>query len=291
MAPSPVILADPPIPPEPIGLIAAGGRLPVLVAEGMRQAGHPVYAIGLSGQYEPSICDLCDRFGEVGAMRLGSWGKRLSRMGVRHAVMVGKVDKAKLMHSWRTIIRNRPDTTSLGLWVKLRRDRRSHIILNAIAERLAADGVQLIDSTTHISDHLAEVGCMTRREPTLGQRADIDLGWPILLQLLGLDVGQAIAVRERDVIAVEAVEGTDRMIERCDELMPAPGWTLLKGARAGHDRRSDVPVIGPDTIHTMHRCGGRCVAVAAGDVIILDKPETLRIADELGIAVVGMPQA
>ncbi|HYE01628.1 MAG TPA: LpxI family protein, partial [Phycisphaerales bacterium] len=106
-----------------------------------------------------------------------------------------------------------------------------------------------------------------------------------------LDIGQAIAVRERDVIAVEAVEGTDRMIERVGHLCRTPGWTLCKGARAGHDRRSDVPTVGLQTIENLHRHGGRCLALAAGDVIMLDKPEMLDLADRLGIAIVGVPQA
>jgi hypothetical protein len=107
--------------------------------------------------------------------------------------------------------------------------------------------------------------------------------------MLRLDVGQAIVIRSRDVIAVEAVEGTDRMLERAGSLCASGNWTLLKGARAGHDRRADVPVIGPDTIEKMHKHGGRCIALAAGDVIIIDKAKTLELADRLGIAVIGLP--
>jgi DUF1009 family protein len=90
------------------------------------------------------------------------------------------------------------------------------------------------------------------------------------------------------VIAVEAVEGTDRMIARAGELCRSGGWCLLKAARAGHDRRSDVPTVGPDTIRNMHRAGGRVLALAAGDVIIVDKSQSLALADRLGIAVVGI---
>src|SRR5690606_24181217 len=139
-----------------------------------------------------------------------------------------------------------------------------------------------------IPDHLASLGVMTDRHPTARQRADIELGWPLLVEMLRLDIGQSMAVREGDVIAVEAVEGTDRMIERAGQLRASGGWTLLKAARVGHDRRSDVPTIGPDTIHNLHRAGGRCIAVAADDVIIIDKPETIRLADKLGVAIVGI---
>lgn len=286
----PVILPDPPEPPTPLGLIAGGGQLPLLVAKGMKSMGHPVRCLGLAGQFEPELRDLCDDFSEVGALRFNSWGKRLKAMGVEYAVMVGQVDKARMMHSWATIIRNTPDLRALWMFQKLRRDRRSHLILASIADELAKDGVDLIDSTAHISDHLATSGTMTRCKPSNRQRTDIQLGWPLLQEMLRLDIGQAIAVRGGDVVAVEAVEGTDRMIKRCGELCRSGGWTLLKGARAGHDRRSDVPTIGPTTIQNLHDNGGRCIALSAGDVIIIDKPQTLELADRLGVSVVGIPQ-
>jgi len=288
-AAAPVILPDPPPPPEPMGLIAAGGRLPIIVARGMRERGHPVRCLGLSGQYDAELPGLCDQFAEVGALRLGRWGRRLRGLGVSFAVMVGRVDKARIMHSWTQILRNRPDLRTARVWFRLSRDRRSHIILSSIADELARDGVHLIDSTAHIPDHLASTGLMTRTQPTPRQRTDIAMGWPILMEMLRLDIGQAISVRESDVVAVEAVEGTDRMIKRSGELCRSAGWTLLKGARAGHDRRADVPTVGPDTVRRMHEAGGRCIALASGDVIIIDKPDTLALADELGIAMLGVP--
>lgn len=288
---APVILPDPPPPPEPLGLIAGAGQLPRLVAQGMIDAGHTVRGVGFVNQYDAELPNLCESFREVGALRLGEWGRKLRGLGVRYAVMVGRVDKAKIMHSWVTILRNRPDFRTTKLWISNTRDRRSHNILRTVAEELVKDGVQLIDSTAHIADHLANPGPMTNTKPTPRQDADIELAWPILQRLLSLDVGQAITVRGGDTIAVEAVEGTDRMIARSGELCRAGGWTLLKGARANHDRRADVPTIGPDTIRNMHKHGGRCIGLAAGDVIIIDKPQTLALADELGVAVVGLTPA
>ncbi len=289
--PAPVILTDPPEAPTPMGLIAGGGRLPVLVAQGMIEAGHPVRCIGFAGQFDPELRTICEELREVGAMRLGGWRKALQKLGVHHAVMVGRVDKAHMMHSWGTIIRNVPDLVSLRLWFRLRKDRRSHLILSAIADHLASSGIELIDSTAHIQSHLSSAGVMTLKQPTAGQRADAEFGWAMLKEILRLDVGQAIAVRERDVIAVEAIEGTDRMIERAGQLCKNPGWTLLKGARVGHDRRSDVPTIGCETIRKVYEAKGRCIAIASGDVIMIDKPETIRLADELGVAIIGLSQA
>jgi UDP-2,3-diacylglucosamine hydrolase len=262
------ILPDPPPPPTAIGLIAGGGRLPIIVAEGLRDAGHPVHGLGLARQYDHELPPLCASFHEVGLMRIGSWARILIGLGVRHAIMVGKVDKAKIMHDPLRMIRHIPDVRTALAWYRLSRgpragDRRSHAVLAAIADELDKAGVQLIDSTVPIPDQLAAAGVMTARQPTPEQRADIEFVWPLLTEVLRLDIGQAIAVRDRDVIAVEAVEGTDRMIERVGQVCRATGWTLVKGARAGHDRRSDVPTVGVNTLQMMHGQGGRCLALAA----------------------------
>lgn len=283
------ILPDPPPPPTPIGLIAGGGRLPVLIAESLRSAGHPVHTLGLARQFEPELPGLSTTFKEVPLLRVGGWARHLRRRGVRHAIMVGRVDKARFMHDpWR-YVRNIPDLRTIIAWYKhLRHDRRSHAILTAIAEELDRNGVSLMDSTSPIPNQLAEPGVMTRTRPSHDQAADIEFVWPMLGELLRLDIGQSLAVRERDVLAVEAVEGTDRMIQRVGSICRATGWTLCKGSRAGHDRRSDVPTVGLRTIETLHANGGRCLALAAGDVIMIDRREMIDLADRLGIAIVGV---
>jgi len=284
------ILADPPPPPMPVGVIAGGGRLPVLIARSLAERGHEVHGLGLSRQYDADMPKYCDSFEEAPLLRIGAWGSSLRRRGCRHAIMVGRVDKSKLMHDpWR-LVRNIPDARTLSAWFRrLRHDRRSYAVLAAIAEELDRDGVSLIDSTAPIPDQMAAAGVMTRTQPTREQAADIEFVWPLLTELLRLDVGQALTVRERDVLAVEAVEGTDRMIDRTGSLCKCGGWTMCKGMRAGHDRRSDVPTVGVQTIQNMHLAGGGCLAVAAGDVIMVDRKELLELADRLKIAVVGVP--
>jgi len=282
------ILPVPPDPPARMGLIGAGGRLPIMVATGMREMGYSVHCVGLRGAYDPDLPGLCDEFTVASPLRLGSWCRALRRFRVGHAVMVGRIDKAAFAYNWWTILRNTPDLRAAKIWLGLRGDRRSHRLLASVAVELARDGVQLIDSTVPIQSHMATAGVMTLQQPTSAQRTDIEFGWPILLEMLRLDIGQAIAVRAGDVIAVEAVEGTDRMIERAGRLCRGGGWTLMKGARAGHDRRADVPTIGPDTIKALAQAGGKCIAVSAGDVIIVDKPETVALADKLGVAIVGV---
>lgn len=275
-----------------MGLIAGGGGLPMLIAKNLRAAGHPVHGLGLAGQFDNDLPNLCSTFREVGVLRMGSWGKALSRLGVHHAIMVGKVDKARLMYDpWRAI-KNVPDVTTMRVWYRhLRKDRRSHALLAAVAGELDRWGVILLDSTAPIPDELSDQGVMTRQQPSPEQWADIEFAWPTLAELLRLDIGQSVAVRDRDVIAVEAVEGTDRMIERAGRLCRMKGWTLCKAARLGHDRRADVPTIGVNTIRTLHAAGAGCLALSAAEVIMLEKTEVIRLADKLGIAIVGVQPA
>jgi DUF1009 family protein len=286
------VLPEPPPPPTAIGLIAGGGQLPIVIAKSLSKAGHPVHGLGLSKQWEPELPGLCASFQEVGLLKVGGWGRALAKLGVRHAIMVGKVDKAKMMHDPFRLLRYIPDWRTLVAWYKhLRHDKRSHAVLSAIALELDRCGVTLLDSTAPIPDEMSTPGVMTQTQPTKEQRADIDFAWPILQQMLSLDVGQSMAVRERDTMAVEAVEGTDRMIERVGQLCRRKGWTLVKAARAGHDRRSDVPTVGLNTIENLAKNGAGCLALAAGEVIMLDKRKMIARADELGISIVGVTAA
>jgi DUF1009 family protein len=273
---------------KPMGLIAGQGRLPLLVARGMKQSGARVCCVGLRDQYDLQLPSLCDSFGDVGLVRIGRWIKLFRSWNVTQAVMVGGVSKKRMHDRWR-IFRQIPDWRAMRLWYRhLRHDRRNATVLAAVADELQRNGITLIDSTTYIMDHLATAGVMTRTQPRSEHRADIDFGWPLLSKAVELDIGQSMAVRDRDVIAVEAVEGTDAMIQRAGELCNTRGWTLLKSAKAEHDMRADVPTIGLATIERAAKAGCGCIAVGAGRVILVDKPAVLTAADERRIAIVGM---
>lgn len=274
--------------PRNLGLIAGNGRLPLLVARGMKDAGNRVTCVGLRDQYDLQLPQFVHDFHQVGFLRIGQWCRILRRARVTEAVMVGGVNKKRMHERWR-LFRQLPDWRAAVLWYRhLRHDRRNAAVLRAVAEELQRNGITLIDSTTYIKDQLAEEGVMTRTQPTAAQGGDIDFGWPLLTQTVELDIGQSMAVRDRDVIAVEAVEGTDAMIERAGTLCSKGGWTLLKTAKREHDMRSDVPTIGLATIERAAKAGCGCIALGAGRVILVDKPAVLAAADEKRIAVVGV---
>jgi DUF1009 family protein len=271
-----------------LGLIAGQGRLPILVARGMKAAGATICCVGLRDQFDDDLPGACDIFRRAGIVQIGRWIRILRRAGVDQAVMVGRVEKAR-MHDPLRLIRQMPDWRAINIWYRrLRHDRRNAALLAAVADELAASGITIIDSTTYIPDHLAAPGTMGAIEPAAQAQADIDFGWPLLEKIVNLDIGQSIAVRDRDVIAVEAVEGTDGLIERAGALCRARGWTLLKTSRPDHDMRADVPTIGVDTVEKVASARGRCIAVGAGRVILIDKPRVIEAADRARVALVGV---
>jgi len=277
-------------PAAKMGLIAGGGVLPKLQAQGMRQAGCQVICVGLSGQYDADMPELCDQFKEVGVLRPGQWTRTFRKWGVDRAVMVGEVRKHHLSYAslWK-LFSKLPDRHALDLWFRvLRHDRRSQTGLAALADKLQKQGLTLIETTQYIPDHLATLGVMGQVQPNPQQQADIEFGWSILMGLNELQVGQALAIKDRDVLAVEAIEGTAAMIERAGQHCSKGGWTLLKGADPSKDKRFDVPFVGAKTIEQMKEAGCKCLAVTAGSVILAEKPGFLKRCDEAGIAVVGL---
>ncbi|HPC93742.1 MAG TPA: UDP-2,3-diacylglucosamine diphosphatase LpxI [Sedimentisphaerales bacterium] len=271
-----------------IGLIAGGGRLPFMVACGAKAAGRRVVCVGLAGYVDPALAQEVDVFYEVAIARPGSWIRRLRRHGVTDTIMVGTVTKSHLFTP-RRILRYIPDWRAFRIyyWRLRGRTKQTDVILTALADELATGGIRLEDSTMYCEQYLADSGVMTKHQPSAQVQSDIAFGWPLAKQLGQMDIGQAIAVREREVIAVEAIEGTAEMIRRAGQFCKAGGWTLIKTAKPQQDPRFDVPCVGPDTIESLAANGAVCLAIEAGKTIVIDKPQTIALADRLGICIIG----
>ncbi|MBN2270399.1 MAG: UDP-2,3-diacylglucosamine diphosphatase LpxI, partial [Sedimentisphaerales bacterium] len=237
---------------------------------------------------ERSLADEVDTFYTAGVARPGAWIRRLKKHGVTSAIMVGRVAKKKLFTPWR-IARFLPDWRALRIyyWRLRGASKLSHKLLAALADELASGGIILEDSTMYCKEHLATKGVMTAKGPHAATSADIEFGWEMVKKLADLGIGQAIAVKEQEVIAVEAMEGTAAMIERAGGLCQSGKWTLLKAAKPDQDMRFDVPCVGPETIRNLAENGSRCLVVEADRTIIIDKPETVALANKLGITILG----
>lgn len=271
----------------PVGLIAGSGRLPFLVAQGMRQTGRPVIIAALSALASPRLKDQADQFRWSSLVRPSGWIKLFRSHGVHEVVMVGGVRKRE-MFSPLAVLRYIPDLMAIRLWYStVRNDRRDNSILLSIADELRKERIELVSSVKYCKEHLASEGLMTRTAVPRGAEGDVEFGWHIARASADLDIGQSIAVKDRDIIAVEAMEGTDAMIRRTGRVCRVGGWTLVKVARPKQDMRFDVPTIGPRTVRNLKDAKCICLVLEADKTLIVDKPATLALADRLKIAVIG----
>jgi DUF1009 family protein len=276
---------------EPLGLIAGEGIFPLLVARGAKAAGRTVVCTAFAGIAWPELAAECDRFKWVGFMRLNQWVRTLRAAGVREAIMVGRVTRSRMYSRWR-FLQFMPDYRSIRLWfTDLRHDKRDTAFFSVVTRELASEGITLIDSTRYTTEHLATPGVMTERTPTDRQWADARFGWDLAQTLSRLQIGQSLAVIDKNVLAVEAVEGTDAMIERAGTVCRTGGWTLVKASNVEKDMRLDVPTIGVTTIEKLHAARAACVVLEAGKTILLEKPKVLAMAEKCKIAIVGIDAA
>ena len=246
------------------------------------------------GIADGSLAGEVDAFRRVSFVRLASWARFLNKHGVREAIMVGRVRKREMhrRHQWLWIARQLPDFTTLRAYVtRLRKDRRTDTVLLTIADELAKKGITLIDSTAYTKDQMATPGTMGRVEPPERVRADVARGWAVCGHLTREDVGQSVAVRDLDVIAVEAVEGTNNMIDRAAQWCRGGGWTLVKRANTRQDLRMDVPTVGVLTVQKLAAARAACMCLEAGKVMLLEKEKVIAAADAAGIALVGLGDA
>jgi hypothetical protein len=206
--------------------------------------------------------------------------KAFKQDGVRQAVMVGGVKKTHLFSDIR------PDLRSLAL---LRRVsvRKDDSLLRAIASELEDEGIRIRESTFGLDGLLVEEGTLTRRSPTKREWRDIEFGWEMAGAVGRLDIGQCVVVKDRVVVAVEAVEGTDEAVRRGGKLARS-GAVVVKRFKPQQDQRFDLPAIGPGTIRAMADCGATVLAIEAGRAVFLDRDEAIAAADKAGIAVVGI---
>jgi hypothetical protein len=278
------------IPPSrhPIGLLAGSGRFPIVFAEKARRLGLPVVCVGIRHAAAPELAGLVTRFYWAGVARLGRMIRCFRREGVRQVVMAGKILKATMYTPWRTL-RLLPDWRTLRCWyARSRADNRDDTLLLGVIAEFAADGLYFASALDLCPELLVRAGVLTRRAPTAREASDIAFGWELAKEMGRLDVGQSVAVKERAVLAVEAIEGTDRAIARAGELCRAGGFVVVKVAKPHQDLRFDVPTVGCATVETLRQAGGRVLAIEADKTIVLDQAETVALADRYGISIVAL---
>jgi len=271
-----------------VGLLAGSGRFPILFAEAARRQGLRVACVGIRYEAPEALGDLCESFQLAGVTKLGAMIRAFRRQGVKRVVMAGKVTKSVMYTPWR-FVQLWPDSRFLRMWyVRLSKDKRDDSILLGVIAEFERDGITFASALDYCPELLVSSGVLTRRRPTAAERRDIDFGWQLAKEMGRLDVGQSVAVKELAALAVEAIEGTDRCIERAGQLCRAGGWTLVKVAKPQQDMRFDVPTVGTSTIENLRQAGARVLAIEAGKTIVVDQAEVVGLADRYGLTIVAL---
>jgi DUF1009 family protein len=270
----------------PLGIIAGRGPLPCVLAESAAARGIPLHIVAIRGEARDEI----ERFphtwvkwGEVGKL-FGA----LDKNGCGDLVIIGGV--------------NRPDfsnvrfdlgaITTLPFVLSLDKGGDDHV-LSKIVRFLESKGYRVHGAGDVAPELLAGEGILGDRAPTAEDRADIEMAFRVVSALGRLDIGQAAVVAKGYVLAVEAAEGTDAMLDRCSELR-VQGRTrqkhagvLVKAPKPGQEERVDLPTIGPETVLKVAMAGLAGIAVAAGRALIAERAATIQAANRRGLFLVG----
>lgn len=263
-----------------LGLISGSGELPLAIAAEAQAKGYTVYAIGLEPLADKSLSSVVDKIRWINVGKLGEIINALKEDGIHEAVMAGKVPKSLLYKSRIT-----PDLRAIKLLFNLKNKSDDSILL-ALASELKKDGITLLNTTDFSSQLLVPEGVLTKKAPSENEWKDIAFGWKIAKEIGRLDIGQTIVVKNQAVMAVEAIEGTDKAIKRGGKLA-GEGAVVIKVSKPQQDMRFDVPVVGLNTLHTMIDIHAGALAVEAQQSIILNLGNMIKEADKAGISIVG----
>jgi DUF1009 family protein len=263
----------------PLGLIAGNGKFPLLLAQEAKRQGRPVVAVAIKEETDPSLESLVDACHWLNLGQIKKTIDVLHAAGVEEAVMAGQVKHVSIFDLRHL------DMTAVKIMAGVK-DRKTDTILGAVADEFAKSGIKFLPSTTYLQSLLAPEGFMTSHRPTGDQKKDVEFGLATARSIGGLDLGQTVCVKDRAVLAVEAIEGTDACIRRAGTFQP--GFTVAKTAKPKQDVRFDVPVIGLRTLEALKEAKAAVLAVEAHKTLFFDKDAFLKGAEDAGLVIVGV---
>lgn len=252
--------------------------LPVSIAQQLAEQGNPPVLYSLRRSFD-ELAPFCSHVVDVKKPNLGAAIKSMKSLGVDRLIMAGRVPKSLMFKPWQYDFTSQKFLASLLF-------RDDHSLLGAIVDFFEKQGIKVISYSDIVPNLLAHAGQIAGRKPTKQEQRDIDYGVEICSKLVPMSFGQSVAVKDGAVIAVEAIEGTDRMIERAGTL--AEGGTVVKLMRTDQDTRYDIPTVGTTTLLNMASAGLTCLAVHAGHTLIMEPEKFAATAEQKDICVVGV---
>jgi UDP-2,3-diacylglucosamine hydrolase len=267
---------------EKYGLIAGNGRFPFLVLQSARQQNIDIVVAAIKEEASPEIESSGYPVHWLGLGELGKLIRLFRNSSVSKAIMAGQVKHVQIFGS------SFPDLTMIRMLASLKH-KNTDSLIGGVAKVLEEAGISLIDSTVLLKPYLVSQGSLTRRGLGASEKSDVEYGRPIAKQIASMDLGQTIVVRDRAVVAVEAMEGTDAVIRRAGELVNKKNLTVIKVSKPKQDMRFDIPVIGLSTLENMIASGVTALVIDAEHTLLFDREEFIESANRHDIAVVALP--
>jgi len=266
---------------EKIGLIAGNRKFPLLFAASARKKGCYVIAVAIKGDTSPKLNNLVDK---IYWLKLADFAKMFDIFraeGVNDVVMAGQVSPCRLFSGEINKSEElKQILASLG-------DKKADTLFGAVAQRLEEAGLNLLDSTTFIDEHLPKKGTLTKGEPDFDTWEDVYFGLGLAKAVASLDIGQTVAVKSKAIVAVEALEGTDNLIRRAGKISRGK-VVIVKVSKPKQDMRFDIPVVGLNTVKNLVKARAACLAFEAGKTLFIDEEESIRLAEKKGISIVAL---
>ena len=266
---------------EKLGILAGTGKLPVECARAATKLGYEVYAVGLLPSSDTQIAQFAKDYQFISVAQLEAILNYLKANQIQKVTMIGKVTKELLFNG--AVV---PDAKMMQLIMSLP-NRNDDTIMMAFVRELAKAGIQAFDQTALIRKLMPRRGTITKREPTEVERQDMEFGFRIAKELGRFDIGQTVVVKNRAVMALEAIEGTDACIERGGRLA-CGGAVVAKVSKPQQDNRFDVPTVGYRTIEQMAQVGATALVIEAGKTLLVEREQMVSFADAKGISIVAM---
>jgi hypothetical protein len=262
-----------------LGLVAGEGKLPAILAQSAADRGYKVIAFALSPEAAARVTPHCVKVHEIAPGQLGRNLKLTRDEGVRNMIFIGKVPKINVLRNLHKL-----DWMAVKELSKLP-NLNDDTIQQAFGEILERQGVTVLPQRDFLRELFPDVGILTKRQPNAAEYADIDYGTRMAKEIARLDIGQTVVVKDRMILAIEAIEGTDSAIRRGVELARGP-VVVVKVARVDADPRFDTPTIGLSTLESMKaEHEGGVLAITANETMVVDREEVVRFADANGISI------
>ncbi|MBR1617215.1 UDP-2,3-diacylglucosamine diphosphatase LpxI [bacterium] len=262
-------------------LVAGDGALPVAMAKSAVENGFEIVCISLSSDNYKELKKYCSKVVSFGPGQVDSIKQFLIDEKIKQLTFLGKVSKTML------IKRPKLEKTAIDVLKEMRKLNDDAIMLKII-EHMENIGITILDQTIFIKNLMVQKGVLTKTLPTDAQNASIEYGYKIAKEMGGLDIGQSVVIKDRMIMAIEAIEGTDKCIKRGGKLAGRKNAVVVKVSKPSQDKRFDIPAVGLKTVKIMKHYGANVLALESGETIIVDQEAMIDYANKHNIVIMAL---